>query len=173
MSALLHPAVTCRRAVRAYYWRSKMGRASCTTCSTRERVALDQATPRELTRRPRREFARYQFQVKAEIEWESRTAWGSVTDVSRSGLFIEMPQAPCMGAHFTAQLALNEPLRLNGVVRRVVHGIGIGVDLEVPEESRNRFQALLLALSAGADPTTTAMKVPQEETIAKAAAGRV
>jgi hypothetical protein len=118
---------------------------------------------RELTRRLRREFARYQFQVKAEILWASRRVWGNVTDISRGGLFIEMANAPCIGAHFTVQLALNEPLRLNCVVRRVVPNLGVGVALSVPEESRKRFQALLLALSAGADPTTTAASIPRPE----------
>jgi hypothetical protein len=118
---------------------------------------------RELTRRLRREFARYQFQVKAEILWASRRVWGNVTDMSRGGLFIEMANAPCMGAHFTLQLALNEPLRLNCVVRRVVPNLGVGAALSVPEESRKRFQALLLALSAGADPATAAVSIPRPE----------
>ncbi|MGA2718597.1 MAG: PilZ domain-containing protein, partial [Candidatus Acidiferrales bacterium] len=56
---------------------------------------------RELTRRLRREFARFQFQAKAEIQWQSRKIWASVTDVSRGGLFIEMPEAASVGARFT------------------------------------------------------------------------
>ena len=78
----------------------------------KETVPVNPIPRRELTRRLRREFARYQFQVKAEILWASRRVWGNVTDMSRGGLFIEMANAPCMGAHFTVQLALNEPLRL-------------------------------------------------------------
>ena len=130
---------------------------------------------RELSRRLRREFARYQFRVEAEILWQSRKIWGRVTDVSRGGLFIEMADAPCLNAHFTANLALNTPLRVNCVVRRVVPGFGIGVAVSVPEASRKRFQALLLALSAGADPAVTAVTVPRSEpprTLAKAAAAK-
>ena len=130
---------------------------------------------RELTQRLRREFARYQFQVRAEILWASRRVWGNITDVSRGGMFIEMAHAPCVGARFTVQLALNEPLRLNCVVRRVVPDLGVGVVLSVPEQSRKRFNALLVALAAGADPATTAANIPgpdRPRTIAKAASAR-
>ena len=140
-----------------------------------EIVPVNPIPRRELSRRLRREFARYQFQVKAEILWQSRKVWGRVTDVSRGGLFIEMADAPCLGAHFTANLSLNAPLRVGCVVRRVVPGHGIGVELSVPEQSRKRFQALLLALSAGADPATTAASAPRTETprtVAKAAAAK-
>jgi hypothetical protein len=118
---------------------------------------------RELSRRLRREFARFHFHVAAEIVWQSRKVWGRVTDVSRGGLFIEMADPPCLGAHFVTQLALNVPLRVNCVVRRVVPGRGIGVAMSVPEQSRKRFEALLLALSAGADPAATAESVPRLE----------
>jgi hypothetical protein len=127
----------------------------------------------ELTRRLRREFARYHFQVPAEIGWQSRKIWGRVTEVSRGGLFIEMDEPPCLGAHFVAQLALNVPLKINCIVRRAVAGRGIGVEINVPEQSRKRFQALLLALSAGADPVATAAKAAPPDSprsLAKAAA---
>jgi hypothetical protein len=126
----------------------------------------------ELSRRLHREFARYNFQVTAEIAWQSRKIWGRVTEVSRGGLFIEMADPPCLGAHFVVQLALNVPLRINCVVRRAVPGKGIGVAISVPEQSRKRFQALLLALSAGADPAATAAKATPPEfprSLAKAA----
>jgi hypothetical protein len=129
----------------------------------KETLLVNPIPRRELTRRLRREFARYQFHVKAEILWQSQKVWGTVTDVSRGGLFIEIEHAPCMGAHFTAHLALNEPLRLGCVVRRVVPDLGVGVSLSIPEQSRKRFQALLLALSAGADPATTSVKIPKTE----------
>ena len=115
----------------------------------------------ELSRRLRqehREFARYHFQVAAEIAWQSRKIWGRVTDVSRGGLFIESADSPCLGAHFVVQLALNAPLRINCIVRRVAPGRGIGVAISVPEQSRKRFQALLLALSAGGDSAAAAAK---------------
>jgi PilZ domain-containing protein len=132
------------------------------------------AIPREeLSRRLRRQFARFTFQVKAEVVWQAGTSWGRVTDLSRGGLFIEMAEPPCPGTHFTASLALNVPLKVDCVVRHVIHGRGIGVALSVPEQSKKRFEALLLALSAGGDPARTAAKAPRPEpprTMAKAAA---
>jgi PilZ domain-containing protein len=117
------------------------------------------AIPRvELGRRLRREFERFQFEVRTQAVWESGTTWGRVTDVSRNGLFIELAEPPGFGAHFTANLALNVPLQLHCVVRRVVPGRGIGVSLAVPAESKKRFEALLTALSLGADPAATAAK---------------
>lgn len=127
---------------------------------------------KELSRRLCREFARYHFQVTTEIAWQSRKIWGRVTEVSRGGLFIEMDDPPCLGAHFTVQLALNVPLKINCIVRRAVPGKGIGVAINVPEQSRKRFQALLLALSAGADPAATAAKATSPDSprsLAKAA----
>ena len=85
--------------------------------------------------------------------------------MSRNGLFIELAEPPGFGAHFTANLALNVPLQLHCVVRRVVPGRGIGVSLAVPAESKKRFEALLApALSLGADPAATAAKAQRSET---------
>lgn len=132
------------------------------------------AIPREeLSRRLRRQFTRFKFEVNAEVVWQSRRSWGRITDVSRNGLFIEMAEPPCLGARFAAHLALNVPLKLNCFVRRMIPGRGIGVVLSVPAQSRRRFEALLLALSAGADPAATAAKALRPEPprpLAKAAA---
>jgi hypothetical protein len=130
---------------------------------------------RELSRRLRRESARYRFSVAAEITWQSRKVWGRVTDVSRTGLFIEMSEPLSVGANFVMNLALNEPLRMSCTVRRVAENRGVGVALTVPEQSRKRFEALLLALSAGADPAVTAASVPlpdKPRSLAKVAAAK-
>ena len=122
------------------------------------------AIPRqELSRRLRRQFARFQFEVNAEVVCESNKEWGRVTDISRTGVFIEMVEPPAVGAEFTAYLALNLPLKLQCVVRRVVPGRGVGVAVTVPPQSRKRFEALLKALLSGADPATTAAKIPQPQ----------
>lgn len=117
------------------------------------------AIPRvELTRRLRRQFERFKFEVRTQVAWESGKAWGRVTDVSRNGLFIEINEPLALGVNVSVHLALNLPLKLNGVVRRPVPGRGIGVGLSVPEESKKRFDALLKALSLDADPAATAAK---------------
>lgn len=121
------------------------------------------AIPRvELTRRLRRQFERFKFEVRTQVAWESGKAWGRVTDVSRNGLFIEINEPLALGVNVSVHLALNLPLKLNGVVRRPVPGRGIGVGLSVPEESKKRFDALLKALSLDADPAATAAKARRD-----------
>lgn len=114
----------------------------------------------ELSRRLR-QFERFKFEVKTFVEGKSEKAWGRVTDMSRNGLFIEMAELPGLGAHFTAHLALNVPLQLQCVVRRIAPGRGIGVGFTVPAESKERFEALLTALSLNADPAATAVNAPR------------
>ena len=129
---------------------------------------------RELFNRLRREFARYQFHADAEITWRSRKVWGRVTDISRGGMFIEVPDPEQLAASFTVRIALNVPLELDCVVRRIVNGRGVGVTVSVGERARKRFEALLLALSVGADPAGTVADTPrpkQPRTMV-AAAGR-
>lgn len=106
--------------------------------------------PRRQPLAVRREFARYQFYMLAEIAWQARKRWGRVTDISRAGMFIEIPDPPCLDASFTAHLALNVPLRINCVVRRVVPNRGVGVTFSVSKEGKKRVEALLLALGSGA-----------------------
>jgi hypothetical protein len=117
------------------------------------------AIPREeLSRRLRRGFERFKFTLSAEIAWQSQKKWGRVVDVSRSGLFIEMDEPLARGSRFAAHLALNVPLQLNCEVKRIVAGLGVGVAITVPRESKKRFEGLLLALSFESDPAATAAK---------------
>jgi PilZ domain len=128
----------------------------------------------ELSDRLRREATRYRFYADTEIVWESAKRWGRVTEISRRGMFIQMADAPPLNSGFPARLALNTPLRLDCVVRRVVPGRGIGVTISVPAQSKRRFEALLLALGAGTDPAAASASVPQPahpRPMAKAAAG--
>lgn len=114
----------------------------------------------ELFDRLRRKFARYEFHVSAELAWSTRTRWGRVTNISRGGMFIEMSEPPRVGTRFTVRLALNTPLEVEGIVRRIAPERGIGAAIFVREKERKRFEALLLAIGEGADPAVTATKVP-------------
>ena len=100
----------------------------------------------------RRRSARYEFNTDIEIEWCSKKYWGRVRNISRHGMFIELPDLPVLNAAFSASLALNKPLRVECVVRRVVPGRGIGVTVTLAStESRMRYEALLQALSLGSE----------------------
>ena len=111
----------------------------------------------------RRKFPRYQFYVDAEIVWMSETRWGRVSNISRGGMFIEMAVPPSLGSYFPAYLALNVPLRVDCLVRRVAPRRGVAVSMTVPEEELARFEALLVALARGADPATTGELLPRSE----------
>jgi hypothetical protein len=110
----------------------------------------------------RRASPRYEFQVDIEIERRSKSVWGLVRNISREGMFIELVDAPEPGAKFYANLSLNVPLRVICLVRRTVPQYGIGVSFVIPEQvDKRRFEALLIALACGADPTATGAKAPQ------------
>ena len=117
----------------------------------------------ELFGRLCREFARYEFHVDAEIMRDSKTMWGRVTNISQRGMFIEVADPPGVGVSFTVRLALNVPLQLECVVRRVAANRGIGVALSVGNNAKKRFEALLLAIAEGADPASTSVNLPKHE----------
>jgi PilZ domain len=101
----------------------------------------------EVRDRLRRKFIRFKFHADAEIVWRSAKASCRVTDISRGGMFIEVADPPREGTRFMLRLALNVPLRLACVVRRVVPNVGVGVTISVGPRERKRFDALLLALT--------------------------
>lgn len=109
----------------------------------------------------RRVSARYEFSTDIEIEWRSMRVWGQVRNISRSGMFIELSVLPELNARFPANLALNKPLRIECVVRRVVPRYGIGVSITIAEEEdRTRYEALLVALSQGSGPAGASVELP-------------
>ena len=109
----------------------------------------------------RRKSARYEFSAAIEIEWCSKKYWGRVRNISRHGMLIELPDLPVLNAAFSAGLALNNPLRVECVVRRVVPGQGIGVTVTLTsEESRMRYEALLQALSLSPEPAPAREELP-------------
>ncbi len=109
----------------------------------------------------RRYSTRYVFRGDIEVRWGSRLVWGRVLNISRTGMFIELPENPPMSAEFLANLALNAPLKLKCKVRRTVPNYGVGVTIAVEDaQDRERFNALLFALAQGADPEGTSSPVP-------------
>ncbi len=73
---------------------------------------------------------------------------GHVCDISAEGMFIEIAAPLWVGATFSAQVALDKPLRVLCTVRRVEPGRGMGVKFVVTdEESSRQLVGLLDALT--------------------------
>jgi len=99
----------------------------------------------------RRGSARYDFSGDIEIVWGSKKIRGRTKNISRSGMFIEVPDGPDLGSVFVATLVLQTPLRVECRVRRVVSGHGVGISIVlVDKEAQARYEALLAGLELGA-----------------------
>lgn len=126
----------------------------------------------------RRYSTRYVFRADIEVRWGTRIVWGHVLNVSRHGMFVELPENPPVNAEFEANLSLNTPLRIKCKVRRTIHNYGVGVTVTIQdEESKRRYNALLFALAEGADLEGAAASVsgspaPQISKAAAASARR-
>jgi len=84
----------------------------------------------------RRNGPRYPYHAALEIE------------ISGDGMFIEMEHPLWIGATFQARLALNPPLDVHCVVRRVEPGRGIGASVRTVEpDGASRLKALIHSLS--------------------------
>src|SRR5437899_7721541 len=81
------------------------------------------------TQTERRRSTRYPFGAVLEMEWGSAVIRGSVIDISAEGMRIEIADPLWVGARFSAVLALEPPLRMECVVRRVEPGGGMGGSL--------------------------------------------
>jgi hypothetical protein len=111
----------------------------------------------------RREAVRYNFHVDAKIVWSGGTRWGHVTNISRTGIFIRTNDLPDIGVCFSVYLALDAPLRLDCIVRRIVPRRGIGATLSVPCEEKKRFAALLVALGRSPEQNVVGVTIPASE----------
>jgi PilZ domain len=101
----------------------------------------------------RRALPRYRFYAHIEMILESKVRWGRVCDVSEEGMFIETSEYLAVNTLFRGRLALETPLPMECVVRRIVPGRGIGVVISFLHEAEKvRFNALLRALGNEADP---------------------
>jgi hypothetical protein len=101
------------------------------------------------SRRLERRWApRYVFRAPLEIEWGSAVLRGSTRDISSNGMFIESADPLWVGAGFTAQIALDHPVKIDCFVKRVEPGRGMGVVVNLPDQTnQQRFQDLLNSLS--------------------------
>jgi len=116
---------------------------------------------------------RYQFRVEIEIERNSKNVWGTVNNISREGMFIEIAGQAPVGSHFSGNLALNIPLHVECIVRRIVPRHGIGITFVIPEEQgRVRFEALLVALALGPTSASVCPETPNPSLPCLAATAR-
>ena len=96
----------------------------------------------------RRRTPRYPFDGVLRIEWGSAVLEGRVRDISVEGMQVEIADPLWVGASFSGELALDTPLRVDCVVRRVEPGRAMGVSLVVPGEAeRARLESLLASLA--------------------------
>jgi hypothetical protein len=98
----------------------------------------------------RRWAPRYSFRAGLEIEWGSAVLRASTRDVSASGMFIESADPLWIGAGFSANLQLDQPVRVDCRVRRIEPGLGMGVSVSLPQEQQQTYQELLGKLSQAA-----------------------
>ncbi len=96
----------------------------------------------------RRRSTRYPFDAVVDLEWGSTKLQGRVREISAEGMGIELSNPLWVGARFAAELALDPPLQVDCVVRRVEPGHAIGVSFVVSDEAgRAQLAALLEALA--------------------------
>jgi len=93
----------------------------------------------------RRRAPRYRYQALVEIEWGSARLRARTRDVSAGGMFIESEDTLWVGAGFRARLATENPLWMECSVKRVEPGTGMGVTVELREDTSQRDYSVLLA----------------------------
>jgi len=98
----------------------------------------------------RRRAPRYRYQAPLEIEWGSARLTARTRDISEGGMFIEADDLLWVGAGFRARLAVDSPLWMECLVKRVEPGSGMGVTVELREDQSQRHFRDLLAKLAGA-----------------------
>lgn len=93
----------------------------------------------------RREHRRLNYAAEVEIEWGSAIEHGHTSDLSLGGMMLEMANPLWLGAEFRARLHLEEvPLEVDCVVKRIIAGIGMGVEfVAIKPADRERLRKLL------------------------------
>ena len=92
----------------------------------------------------RRIDPRRKFRGKIEIEWGSAILVGTVQDIGREGMFIELVPPLWLGATFGARLHFPPVLPVQCIVKRVVPAKGIAVTYTLSSEGdASQLQDLL------------------------------
>ncbi|HEY6127856.1 MAG TPA: PilZ domain-containing protein [Candidatus Acidoferrum sp.] len=90
----------------------------------------------------RRWAPRYDFHANLDIEWGSAVLRASTRDISSNGMFIESADPLWVGAGFTANLQLEQPVKVVCFVKRVEPGRGMGVSLSFPDRQDTYLQLI-------------------------------
>lgn len=95
----------------------------------------------------RRKYTRYGFQSDVDIVFGSETRRAFITDISMGGMFIVTETPLLIGSPCAVRLLFTPPLELDCVVRRVIPGRGMGVEIQRPSDvARVRLERLLTSL---------------------------
>lgn len=96
----------------------------------------------------KRESRRANYPAEVEIEWGSSTIRARTRNLSLGGMLLEMSNPLWMNAEFEARIALPDgPVRVHGIVRRLVGGVGIGVEfVEISPQDLGRLRQLIEGL---------------------------
>jgi len=97
----------------------------------------------------RRRIERFSCDFEITIEWGAAALRGRVRDISLAGMFVELDSPLWIGARFSAELALTQPVQLECVVRRVQPRRGMAVTYAAPgEPSRAVIDSLIQGFAA-------------------------
>src|ERR1700683_550138 len=119
----------------------------------------------------RRLLPRYRFYLDVEIAWQTKLLRGRACDFSEEGMFIELRDRVCLSTCFSGRLALDAPLHVECVVRRIVRGKGVGVSIVIPEEENKvRYRALWRALQKTSGPSRAGAVFPPKSKLLYAVA---
>lgn len=95
----------------------------------------------------RRKYTRYGFQSDVEIVAGSETRRAFITDISMGGMFVVTDAPLLVGTPCAVRLLFTPPLELECIVRRIMPGKGMGVEITRPSDvARVRLERLLTSL---------------------------
>jgi hypothetical protein len=102
------------------------------------------AIPGAVNPAERRRAPRFSCNFVIAIEWGAAVLHGAVKEVSNTGMFVELEDPLWIGASFAATAALDQPVVLDCVVRRVEPQRGMGLSFAVSQETGRAVVTQLL-----------------------------